>query len=72
MLTEIRTLDFEDSIPHLSRIKEPAPPCSSGFDKHDWAKLVFTDMVVAIRCQTCAREPLDIMAEWRMGEWGAR
>lgn len=43
-------------------------PCSNDLNGHDWAKLVFADMIVAIRCQTCGREPLDIMASWRMDQ----
>ena len=64
---EVRRIHLLDSkMPHLSSFATPPPVCSFGFDNHDWAQLTFDDMVVAVRCQTCAREPLDIMSEWRL------
>lgn len=65
----MRQIHVLDSVPPFRRGDDRRPVCSTGFDVHDWAQLVFAEMTVAIRCQTCGRDPLDIVAEWRLGQW---
>lgn len=68
-MPEARLIPLYESVNHWKRMDPPVPMCSLDLREHDWARLVFNEMTMAVRCQTCGREPFDIVAHWRLDQW---
>ena len=66
-MPEMRDIHLLKSMPFF-QLAQTENLCSPTLSGHDWARLLWEDMIVGIRCQRCGREPLDIMQQWRTGD----